>query len=342
MFWGLIMEPDRRYTQIVKRSFHISMASLDMNTSENGPAQVMCRYKDRNYLLCTLKNPDLLQCALDLDFKEGTEVSFATNGKAYIHLSGYLTEFEDEDGLSLEDLEEQEEEEADEEEIAEEVGDKRKKKKAVKDTPPAKKAKLNGFQLLNDAEEEESDDDDYQLEEENGDEEADSDEGEEVEGEDEEESSEDEDDVEEEEVKQEVKPKLSKKEKKKLQQEKEKAKKEPSLKKQVLKGGVSIQDLKEGDGPLAKNGSFITVYYEGRLEKNNKMFDSLTKGPGFRFRLGAGEVIKGWDKGIIGMKVGGVRKITCPPNVAYGAKGSPPAIPPSSTLLFTVTLKKIN
>lgn len=58
------------------------------------------------------------------------------------------------------------------------------------------------------------------------------------------------------------------------------------------------------------------MYYEGRLKQNNKMFDSTTKGAGFSFRLGSGEVIKGWDIGVAGMKVGGKRRITCPPAMA--------------------------
>lgn len=83
-----------------------------------------------------------------------------------------------------------------------------------------------------------------------------------------------------------------------------------------LEGGVVIEDLKVGTGDVAKPGKMIQVYYEGRLKNNNKMFDSARVGPGFKFRLGRHEVIKGWDVGIVGMKVGGKRKVTCPPNMA--------------------------
>lgn len=62
------MEPERRYTQQVKKSFHISMAALDLGSSDNEASQVMCGYEGRNYLLCTLKQPDMLQCPLDLEF----------------------------------------------------------------------------------------------------------------------------------------------------------------------------------------------------------------------------------------------------------------------------------
>ena len=125
---------------------------------------------------------------------------------------------------------------------------------------------------------------------------------------------------------------------------KKQEKKEPQqkLKKTVLKGGVIVQDLKEGAGEPVKEGKFVHVYYEGRLKDNNKMFDSTTKGPGFSFRVGKGEVIKGWDIGLVGMKVGGKRRIVCPPKVAYGSDGSPPVIPPNAVLVFDVEVKKIS
>ncbi|KAJ9588345.1 hypothetical protein L9F63_018271 [Diploptera punctata] len=112
--------------------------------------------------------------------------------------------------------------------------------------------------------------------------------------------------------------------------------------KKVLEGGVVVEDLKTGNGPVAKPGRQVSVYYVGRLKNNNKQFDSTTEGPGFKFRLGRGEVIKGWDIGLNGMKVGGKRKVTCPAALAYGNKGSPPAIPPNSTLVFDVELRAVN
>ncbi|XP_050436628.1 46 kDa FK506-binding nuclear protein isoform X2 [Adelges cooleyi] len=111
---------------------------------------------------------------------------------------------------------------------------------------------------------------------------------------------------------------------------------------QKLNGGVIIQDLKVGDGALAKPGKSVKVYYIGRLKSTGKVFDSMQKGAGFQFGLQRGEVIKGWDIGIAGMKVGGKRKVICPPHMAYGAKGSPPEIPPNSTLVFEVELKHVN
>ena len=86
----------------------------------------------------------------------------------------------------------------------------------------------------------------------------------------------------------------------------------------------------------------VNVYYVGSLQSTKKQFDSVQSGPGFKFRLGKNEVIKGWDIGLNGMKVGGVRKLTIPSHLAYGVKGSPPVIPPNSTLVFTVELKGLS
>lgn len=110
---------------------------------------------------------------------------------------------------------------------------------------------------------------------------------------------------------------------------------------QKLQGGLQVQDLKVGSGAEAKPGKKIQVYYEGRLKSNNKVFDSTKSGPGFKMTLGRGEVIKGWDLGLAGMKVGGKRRLVCPPQLAYGNKGNPPVIPQNSTLVFDVELKNV-
>lgn len=102
-----------------------------------------------------------------------------------------------------------------------------------------------------------------------------------------------------------------------------------------------IQDLKVGKGAEARPGKKIQVYYEGRLKSNNKTFDSTKTGPGFKFTLGKGDVIKGWDIGMAGLKVGGKRRLICPPALAYGAKGQPPVIPQNATLVFDVELKNV-
>jgi FKBP-type peptidyl-prolyl cis-trans isomerase len=102
-----------------------------------------------------------------------------------------------------------------------------------------------------------------------------------------------------------------------------------------------IEDLKIGEGAEAKAGANVTVHYVGTLTTGQKFDSSRDRGKGFSFKLGAGQVIQGWDQGVVGMKVGGMRRLTIPPHLAYGERGFPGAIPPSSTLIFEVELLKV-
>jgi FKBP-type peptidyl-prolyl cis-trans isomerase FkpA len=101
---------------------------------------------------------------------------------------------------------------------------------------------------------------------------------------------------------------------------------------------LQVDDMKVGTGVEAVSGKTVTVHYVGTLTNGSKFDSSRDRGQGFTFRLGAGQVIQGWDKGVAGMKVGGLRKLTIPPDMAYGARGFPPVIPPHSTLVFEVEL----
>lgn len=104
---------------------------------------------------------------------------------------------------------------------------------------------------------------------------------------------------------------------------------------------LQIDDIKVGSGDEAKAGQKVSVHYVGTLTDGSKFDSSRDRGQGFDFKLGAGQVIKGWDQGVAGMKVGGVRKLTIPPELGYGAGGYPPVIPPNSTLVFEVELLKV-
>ncbi|XP_044736564.1 46 kDa FK506-binding nuclear protein [Chrysoperla carnea] len=421
MFWGLIIEPNKRYTQTVQRSFHISMAALDASSSDDTNVQVMLGLNDKNYLLCTLNRNSVLQTSLDLNFQEGNKIAFLHNGKGYVHLTGY---FVPEDDLMDEYGEEEGEAEDEEVPTLVKVKSLKRKSESESDKKKSKKKKAEDLTvLLNDTLESDDNDDSFTLDneassdEDDDDEDEDDDDDDDAEEEDDDSDAEDNSDEEDEdgdeddsddmnaqESEDEVEVKKPKKEKKKKLQlngtaspdKKQKNKETPSKKgnnqdkqsqekqqnnkknenqqnnkknenqqkkkeknekklnnessgnndvspqKKTLEGGVHIEDLKVGNGPVAKPGKFVQVYYEGRLKSNGKQFDASKSGPGFKFRLGRKEVIQGWDVGVAGMRVGGRRRITCPPNMAYGAKGSPPVIPPHSTLVFEVELKNVN
>jgi FK506-binding nuclear protein len=130
-------------------------------------------------------------------------------------------------------------------------------------------------------------------------------------------------------------------ESKKVNPDKPEQKQTPkSAMKKVLSGHVIMEEVKEGHGPTAKAGKMVHVYYTGRLQ-NGKVFDSCTGGKPLKFKLGASEVIKGWDIGLQGMKVGGKRKLKIPPKMGYGNSRQGP-IPPNSTLDFDVELKAVS
>jgi FKBP-type peptidyl-prolyl cis-trans isomerase len=109
--------------------------------------------------------------------------------------------------------------------------------------------------------------------------------------------------------------------------------------------GLKYTDTKTGDGATARSGNKVSVHYTGWLSDNGakgKKFDSsVDRGQPFQFTLGAKQVIAGWDEGVAGMKVGGKRTLTIPPELGYGARGAPGAIPPNATLIFDVELLQV-
>jgi len=357
MFWGLNLKPNRKYTQTTTKSFHISGAALDGESSTGGPTQIFISSENQKFLVCTLRKGGPEQVMLDLNFEVGEEICFQSIGSGNVSLAGYIID------KMMSDSESEDDEYVSHQNDVDLRNALNKKKKQM------------SKQLLdeNEGEDESEDDPDFNGtagddsdaelsgDEEDGDED---DEDEDEEGDDSDDEEEDDDAIEEEEEIQSPKakqPKLEKqakqngnvattkaekKDKKKKDaqpqaQQQQKQKKDVGVERTIT-GGVKVVDLREGSGPEAKVGKRAQVYYEGRLKSNNKVFDSMKSGAGFKFPVGRGEVIKAWDVGVVGMKVGGKRRIICPPHMAYGVRGSPPTIPPNSTLVFEVELKGVN
>jgi FKBP-type peptidyl-prolyl cis-trans isomerase FkpA len=109
----------------------------------------------------------------------------------------------------------------------------------------------------------------------------------------------------------------------------------------TTKSGLKYEELKEGAGDEAKAGDVVHVHYTGWLKDGKKFDSSVDRKEPFEFKLGAGKVIKGWDEGVAGMKIGGKRKLTIPPELGYGSRGAGNVIPPNAELTFEVELLKV-
>lgn len=105
--------------------------------------------------------------------------------------------------------------------------------------------------------------------------------------------------------------------------------------------GLQYQELTVGTGPAVKTGDTVSVHYTGWLEDGTKFDSSVDRNQPFEFSVGMGMVIQGWDEGLVGMQVGGKRKLVIPPNLGYGSSGAGGVIPPNATLVFEVELLAI-
>lgn len=116
----------------------------------------------------------------------------------------------------------------------------------------------------------------------------------------------------------------------------------PAAEEITTPSGLKYLELAMGDGAQAKSGDRVEVHYTGWLLDGTKFDSSVDRGRPFTFPLGAGRVIRGWDEGVAGMKVGGKRKLVIPPGLGYGDRGAGGVIPPNATLVFEVELLKVN
>lgn len=106
----------------------------------------------------------------------------------------------------------------------------------------------------------------------------------------------------------------------------------------TTESGLVIEDIVVGEGDVAEAGQYVSVHYTGWLTDGKKFDSSLDRNSPFDFGLGRREVILGWDEGVQGMRIGGKRKLTIPPQLGYGARGAGGVIPPNATLVFEVEL----
>ncbi|KAJ2743629.1 peptidylprolyl isomerase fpr3 [Coemansia sp. BCRC 34301] len=361
-FWGLKIVPGKTYTQTVDAAFRVSNASLGIEIAEESRTSVMLTVDQKSFILCSLTPGKVEQQLLDISLTEGEEITFETHGKNEVHLTGnFIADDEDDEegmyGSSDEEDEEQDGEDIDFSNISPEE---------LQDLINRGMIDPSDLAIGSDESDEDYDSDDAETD------------GRIREVTDEEEDELVEEAMsEEEEEKPIVEVKIKKQAEKKrkpaaeddakpavaasaadakppkkakqaekaaaAKQEKadkpkqEKADKPKQEKAKTLPGGVIVETKTEGAGAPAKKGQRVGMYYIGKLT-NGKVFDQNTKGKPFWFRLGAGEVIKGWDTGIIGMKKGEERRLTIPGPMAYGSRGAPPDIPPHATLVFDIRL----
>lgn len=117
---------------------------------------------------------------------------------------------------------------------------------------------------------------------------------------------------------------------------------EQNMNNEENQNGLIIETLQEGEGAAAENGQLVTVHYTGTLLDGTKFDSSVDRGQPFQFSLGIGQVIRGWDLGVLGMKVGEKRRLTIPADLAYGDSGAGQLIGPGETLVFEVELLGLN
>jgi len=295
--------PGKTYSQKVEYPFKVTMACLGQEPIL-GRHCLFVRVEDQDYMLCSLNFGQNEQQSLNLVFSPGEEIVFHSVGNGPIYLSGMY----DVDEMLDDDEDEEDDEELDamdedEEEEEEEENEEELKAEAKKATAKKaeKKAEKKVEKKVTIKEEKKAPAKEEKK----------------------------------------VEKKTPVKAEKKTEKKAEPAATEKTPKKKTLQNGLVIEDITVGTGAKAKAGKRVGVRYIGRLAKNGKVFDQNTKGAVFKFNLGKGEVIKGWDLGVNGMNVGGVRRLTIPSNLAYGSRGAPPDIPPNSTLIFEVKMMTV-
>lgn len=312
----MIIEPKKSYKQTVKRSYKITRAVLSSPAETKGNTDLLMTLSGTSIIACTLSAAHP-QVALDLEFSAGESIALHSRGsdQSSIHLTGYILEGTPaaapaQNGKAAKS-ENSKQKHRDLQKLLE-------KTMSDEDSDDMDYSALLDDYGSDEEQDEEVDDEEDDDDNDMGDDDSDNEEGDEEEDDDDDDSNDDdeEDDDEEEEEEEEAKPPPSKKKKDNAKQpqpqQKKDAKKEQKPEKKEaaqtngaavgkvsnLPGGVKVKDSKEGTGAFAKPGKNVLVYYEGRVQGKNQIFDSCKQGSGFKFMLGRGTVIKGWDVGV--------------------------------------------
>jgi FK506-binding nuclear protein len=297
------LKPNKKYTQKIDKPFHISKASLDHTTADNEPVQVMFTHEGKVSLLCTLQKGKVLQESLDLSFPaEADQVCFSIKGNGTVHLTGSLIyNYDDDKPENFQTQEEDDDLDAN--------GVNTSNHTMMEADEDGDSLGDHSFDGDEEDEEEGSDDEEESL----GDHSFDGDEEDEEEGSDDEEENGD--------------------------SNQEDIKGDGKIIK--MSGGLIAQELKVGGGPEAETGKKVRVYYEIRLKTNNKVLDSEESGAGFKFVLGHPKIIEGWNLGVVGMKVGGIRRLVFPASLGFERGSAIWKIPRNSKLVCEIELLNV-
>jgi len=328
LLWAIELQPGKEYTTTPDFDLHVTQAVLPAAAQDKARSVVSVRIDEasekKSFAIASLKLDSHESHSVDLVFDAEEGITFSVSGKNPVHLSGYLIppqqggeDFEFDDDEDDEDIASQDEDElegeegdedADEEAIQAEVANqvaKRKGQAGENGAPAQKKPKQEP------AKQEPAKQEPVKQEKPKAEQKA---------------------------QPQQATPKTEGK-KPQQQQQQQKSPAQAQQKDIATKtiDGIVCTTLKEGQGKEAKKGNRVFVKYIGKLTKNGKVFDRSTDSA-FNFNLGRGEVIKGWDLGVAGMKIGEKRKLVIPPQHGYGARGALPEIPPNASLTFEVEL----
>lgn len=370
-FWGLVVEPSKMYSQTVPATFKLTMASLgpESEAASTGKAArntLMLKLdENQEFAICSLTSGKTEQQPLDLVFNEGENIAFHIEGQTAVHLTGYyLVDAAEDDFINDEEEDEVYSDEAEEDsqieydsEFDSEDYDSECSDECSEDEYSDEESCNNPRIRVLDSDESEAEAEDSEEESEDSEEEDEEDSEEESEQEPETKKRSVQFDLpESKKVKENESPKQA--QTKPAQQQAAKPSQTQAAQQQkptqtqvaqqnadrqavnkTLPSGLQIQDLKLGTGPKVTQGRAVLIHYKGTL-LNGKVFDSSYGKKPLKFKVGKGDVIKGMDMGVMGMHVGGSRKLVIPANLAYG-KQSLPGIPANSTLVFEISVEKL-